>query len=299
MKPLDDTAPDPVSSDSDELLTSRKKNLINRVVSAVIALPFLFICIWQGGVWLVVLLAALAILGTLEFLILFGIRSFWLRTIWSGFAGLIVLDFGLRILALALSISDAIPVLTLCFYYVGFGIVLLSFWFLIDRNRKAPFIMAGSLFIGLTLSHAILLRNLDNGALWLSLAVVAVFTVDSSAYFVGRSIGKRRMVPKISPNKTWEGAIGGMIGGVISVLAFTSLSSLSLSINLGGAIVLGLVIGLAAQTGDLIESKFKRMRNVRESGTLIPGHGGILDRLDSALLPLVIVYYAVEWLIIS
>ena len=177
--------------------------------------------------------------------------------------------------------------------------MFLSFWFLIDRTRKALFIMVGSLYIGLALSHAILLRNLDNGALWLLLVVVAVFAVDTSAYFVGSSIGKRQMAPKISPNKTWEGAIGGMIGGVISVLTFTSVSSLSLSINVGGAIVLGLVIGLAAQTGDLIESKIKRMQNVKESSRLIPGHGGILDRLDSALLPLILVYYVVGWLMVS
>ena len=298
MKPLDDTAAAPVSSDSDEYLTTSKKNLTKRFVSAVIALPLLVICISQGGTWLVVLLAALAILGTLELLTLFAIKPVWLRAIWSGFAIAIVLDFGLRIIPWP-SISDSTPILTLCVYYFGFGIVLFSFWFLIDRTRKALFIMVGSLYIGLALSHAILLRNLDNGALWLLLVVVAVFAVDTSAYFVGSSIGKRQMAPKISPNKTWEGAIGGMIGGVISVLAFTSMSSLSLSINLGGAIVLGLVIGLAAQTGDLMESKIKRMQNVKESGRLIPGHGGILDRLDSALLPLILVYYVVGWLMVS
>ncbi len=298
MKPLDDTAAAPVSSDSDEYLTTIKKNLTKRFVSALIALPLLVICISQGGTWLVVLLAALAILGTFELLTLFAIKPVWLRAIWSGFAIAIVLDFGLRIIPWP-SISDSTPILTLCAYYFGVGIVFLSFWFLIDRTRKALFIMVGSLYIGLALSHAILLRNLDNGALWLLLVVVAVFAVDTSAYFVGSSIGKRQMAPKISPNKTWEGASGGMIGGVISVLAFTSMSSLSLSINLGGAIVLGLVIGLAAQTGDLIESKIKRMQNVKESGRLIPGHGGILDRLDSALLPLILVYYVVGWLMVS
>ena len=309
MKSLDDSAASPVSSDSDELLRTGKNNLTSRIVSAVISLPFLFICIWQGGVWLGALLVALAILGTLELLGLFGIRSFWLRALWCGFAAAIVLDIGPRVLSWVLSTSDVTPLWTLHLYYVGLGIVLLSFWFLIGalksrsqsfqvtiRNRNAPFIMVGSLYIGLTLSYAILLRNLDNGALWLSLAVAVVFAVDSSAYFVGRRIGKRYMAPKISPNKTWEGAIGGMVGGVIAILAFTSLSSLSSSMNVGDVIVLGLIIGLAAQVGDLIESKIKRMQNVKESGGLIPGHGGVLDRLDSVLLPLVFVYYAVGWL---
>jgi phosphatidate cytidylyltransferase len=311
MKSLDELATDPVSSDSDETSTTRKNNLTNRVVSAVIAFPFLFICIWQGGIWLIVLLVALAILGTLELLALFGIRSVWLRALWSGFAAVIVLDLGSWILTWVLSTSETVPIWTLFFCYFGLGIVLLSFWFLIDAlksrprsfqayitNKNALFIMVGSLYIGLTLSHAILLRNLDNGELWLSLAVIAVFAVDSSAYFVGSCIGKRQMAPKISPNKTWEGAIAGMAGGVITVLAFTSLSSLSLSINVGNVTSLGLVIGLAAQVGDLIESKIKRMQNVKESGGLIPGHGGVLDRLDSVLLPLVFVYHGVGWLTI-
>ena len=127
------------------------------------------------------------------------------------------------------------------------------------------------------------------GRSWLLFALLTTFAVDTGAYLVGRIVGRRPMVPSISPNKTWEGSIGGFASAVGAALA------LGLVFDLGVPVwqqaVIGAVIGVVAQWGDLIESKLKRIADVKDAGSIIPGHGGILDRLDSILLTIPAVYY--------
>ncbi len=119
------------------------------------------------------------------------------------------------------------------------------------------------------------------------------FATDTAAFFVGRSIGKRKLAPKISPSKTWEGAVGGMLGAVAAALAAKYAMGLDVSAAVAGA--LGVLMGVWGQIGDLSESKLKRLTGVKDSGWIIPGHGGVLDRLDSIVFNLVLVYYFVIW----
>lgn len=149
------------------------------------------------------------------------------------------------------------------------------------------FYPAGFLF------HAPLLRNLPQGMEWVLFLLLVTFATDTSAYFVGRAIGKRPLAPSISPSKTWEGAIGGVLGATGVAVAANFV--LGLNALLIETIILGILLGVIGQFGDLAESRLKRIASVKDSGWLIPGHGGILDRLDSIVFNILVVYYFVIW----
>ena len=134
----------------------------------------------------------------------------------------------------------------------------------------------------------------DAGGWWLLLGILTVYAADTGAYAVGRLIGRHPMAPGISPGKSWEGAAGGMAGAVIAAVVLGILLPLRLQIwQLAG---IGVILGIVAPLGDLLESKIKRRAGVKDSGRLLPGHGGMLDRLDSLLPSLIVVYLLALWL---
>lgn len=155
--------------------------------------------------------------------------------------------------------------------------------------------LIGPLYIGFLLSHAIMLSNvsssLSNTNVWLLYVVLTTFGTDTAAFFSGTLYGKHFMCPKISPKKTWEGAGTGLIFAIGSSLILSRI--FVLPIDLWLQFVYGMLIGFVAITGDMIESYFKRYANVKNSGTIVPGHGGILDRLDSLLFTIPIMYYII------
>ena len=120
------------------------------------------------------------------------------------------------------------------------------------------------------------------------LALFATFGSDTAAFFVGRALGRHRLAPRISPAKTWEGAVAGLVGGIIVSLIIVAI--FDLSIGYGHAIILGILVSIFGQLGDLVESLLKRHTGVKESGNLMPGHGGLLDRMDSVVFAGVVVY---------
>lgn len=132
---------------------------------------------------------------------------------------------------------------------------------------------------GIIFSTVVLTRDLDQGRDWMLLLVLTTFTVDTGAYATGSFIGRRPLAPAISPRKTLEGALGGLAGGLLAVGVLAPL--LGLGLNAGAIVALGLGLGVAAQAGDLFESWMKRRAGVKDSSGLLPGHGGLLDRLDS------------------
>ena len=154
-------------------------------------------------------------------------------------------------------------------------------------------VLAGVACVALPFAALIALR-LDDAGLqwrWTALAFLVTFATDTSAYAVGRAVGRRKLAPSISPGKTWEGAVGGLVGAAAAAAALVVLLD-GIESNLLPAVALGLGIGVAAQAGDLLESKVKRLADAKDSGRLIPGHGGLLDRLDSLLPVFPLVYYA-------
>jgi phosphatidate cytidylyltransferase len=151
----------------------------------------------------------------------------------------------------------------------------------------AAFYTGGLLFYGPRL------RGLDQGRDWLFVLMAVTFAADTAAFFVGRRWGRRRLAPVLSPSKTWEGAAAGVLGGAAAGAACAY--GFDLGIGPAAGLALGGLMGVVGQLGDLGESALKRRAGVKDSGRLIPGHGGVLDRLDSIVFNLVLVYYFVIW----
>ena len=160
--------------------------------------------------------------------------------------------------------------------------------------------MAGILYMGWMLSHYVTLRELDHGRELVLLVLFSTFACDTLAFFVGRTWGRHLMAPVISPKKTWEGAAAGFAAAIAAALALRSLLNLGdweLPLSYVQTVVLGCLIGVFAQLGDLLESLIKRRAGAKDSGRLMPGHGGILDRIDSLVFTGAIVYYYVIWVV--
>ena len=163
---------------------------------------------------------------------------------------------------------------------------------LFDRTERPTLnwsvAVATALYLGILLSHFILLRERTNGFWWVFLAGGLTWLYDASAYFAGSAFGKHKLWPRISPKKSWEGLIGGtiaaLIGGAIA-------GPWLVGITWWQGLALGAVVAAADPFGDLVVSLFKRQAHIKDTGSLIPGHGGLLDRLDSLLFTLPLAYY--------
>ncbi|HYP41589.1 MAG TPA: CDP-archaeol synthase [Chloroflexia bacterium] len=149
--------------------------------------------------------------------------------------------------------------------------------------------LAGAIYTGGLLGYAPLLADLPsgNGTSWLLMVLLGTVACDTGAYFVGSLIGRYKLIPHISPGKTWEGLAGGALGAIIAAIALSGL----LRLDITQAVFLGLLVCAAAVAGDLCESLLKRAAGVKDSSRLIPGHGGVLDRLDSILFVVLAVYW--------
>jgi phosphatidate cytidylyltransferase len=175
-------------------------------------------------------------------------------------------------------------------------IVVSSLAWQLTRMTKSeqPFVgwaltLAGGLYVGWLSAYFVKLRGLPGGMGWMLLALAATWSCDSFAYLIGRRWGRRSFFASVSPHKTWEGALAGWAGAMLVVLV----GGLAMGLSVPEALALGGIASLAAICGDLVESMIKRQVGVKDSGGLVPGHGGILDRVDSLLFVVVLVYYFV------
>ncbi len=177
-------------------------------------------------------------------------------------------------------------------------VVLSLIRLLLHRQKERAFTgwawtVAGIIYVGWLLSYLVALRGLDDGRNWVFFVLCTTFSSDTAAFFVGRAVGRHHLAPQISPGKTWEGAVGGIFGAIIVSLLFTLPTPLSLPLGYGQAILLALMVSIFGQLGDLVESLLKRNMGVKDSGRLVPGHGGALDRIDSVVFTGIVVYYYV------
>lgn len=152
-------------------------------------------------------------------------------------------------------------------------------------------------YVGILGSYFVLLRGLDEDGTWVFWAVLATWGADTCAYAVGKQFGRHKMAPSISPGKTWEGTAGGLAGGFAIVVAL-GLALPDLPVSTVEAIILGLLLPGVAVIADLGESCLKRGAGVKDTSVLIPGHGGFLDRLDSLLFTVPLVYYFAVWVVL-
>ncbi|MDP2731434.1 MAG: phosphatidate cytidylyltransferase [Dehalococcoidales bacterium] len=181
------------------------------------------------------------------------------------------------------------------------AVILPLIWCLLRKPKENAFAawvwtLAGIIYIGWLLGHLVAIRDLEDGRNWALFALFITFASDSAAFFVGRALGRHKLAFYISPRKTWEGAIGGIVGAIIVSLFFLLPTPLILPFSWWQAVILGLLVSIFGQLGDLTESLFKRNMGVKDSGRLLPGHGGFLDRMDSILFAGVVVYYCAIWI---
>lgn len=169
-----------------------------------------------------------------------------------------------------------------CLFLVRFGTV--------DKVAgELSLLCFGFLYLSIPMAHLILLRSLQHGTRWVLLVLFMVMLNDTCAYFTGTFLGRHKLYPQVSPNKSIEGAVGGLAGSVLAAgVGYVTFMPWAGVLPL---LLLGLVAGVVAELGDLFESLLKRSFGVKDSGRLIPGHGGILDRLDSLIFAFPLTYY--------
>ncbi len=191
--------------------------------------------------------------------------------------------------------SPELVISFLCGLFVFFSAVyLFRFRDLTTVIAQLGITLLGFFYLPLLLSVLAKLRALESGVEWVFFVLALVMIGDSAAYFVGSAIGKVKLYPAISPNKTVEGALGGLVGSLLAALMFSNLFLPEL--GYGPVILVALIVGVFSQVGDLFESMLKRSCGVKDSGTMIPGHGGLLDRLDSLLFAFPAAYCLINML---
>jgi phosphatidate cytidylyltransferase len=253
------------------------------VLTAVIALPLLILLLLKGSFFLFA--------GFLLLLTLLGLFEFYRMALPERRGVGLSASFAGALLLLAFLYPDStvlLPALTIA--VISFGLVFLfTFRNIKTAAGEVALLFMGFLYVPLLLGHLLLLRGLPNGIQWIFLLMVIVMAGDSGAYYVGCNFGRRKLYPVVSPNKSVEGAVGGLAGSVIG--AFIAQATFFPALTVFDSLATALLLGIFGQLGDLFESFLKRSFGVKDSGTIFPGHGGVLDRLDSILFAAPAAFY--------
>jgi phosphatidate cytidylyltransferase len=268
---------------------------MKRILTALILAPLVLALVFLGPKWLItIFVAAVAMLAAWEFLALTehrGARPPRIATV--------------VVLAALFAGNYQWPDETVTLFGLLCIILLIYCTFRSPMDRMladATSSIFALFYLGLTLVPLPMLREATNGPSLLAFLFLVVWAGDTAAMYTGRAIGKHKLAPALSPNKTWEGSIGSVLGSVAVAGILLGLSSYlaswnSVKLNYSDEIwwywlVLAVAVNVAAQVGDLAESALKRSAGVKDSGTLLPGHGGVLDRIDALLLAAPVLWYA-------
>jgi len=294
--------------------------LLKRIATAVVLIPIVLVLVLRAPVpVLAVVAAAVALITVQEFLKLtesYGVQPLRLPT---------YIFVGIFFLLLAASAIGETPQISGLKFVLGLGFAcaIAPFLFLTISMRRVQMSSAypaaaasafAFVYIAVPMAMLVQLRQQFAGAFWLLYLLLVVWAGDIFAYFVGRSLGRHLMAPRISPKKTWEGAAASLVASLaVGILLFDHalpISSFLLRWGLierrGGLfelekpemwpiILLTVVLNVAAQLGDLVESLIKRGAGVKDSGTILPGHGGMLDRIDALLFAAPVLWYYAAW----
>jgi phosphatidate cytidylyltransferase len=298
--------------------------MLKRIATALVLIPIVMFLVLRAPVPVVaVVAAAVALVTVQEFLKLtesYGVHPLRLPT---------YIFVGFFFLLLATSAAVETPQLSAVRFVlgVGFACAISPFIFLTITMRRSP--MAGGYpaaaasafafaYIALPMGMLVQLRQQWAGAFWILYLLLVVWAGDIFAYFVGRGLGRHLMAPRISPKKTWEGAAASLAASlVVGILLFNhalQISSFLLRVGLiqrrdglfglekpemWPIILLTIALNIAAQLGDLVESLIKRGAGVKDSGTILPGHGGMLDRIDALLFAAPVLWYYAAWRVLQ
>jgi len=257
--------------------------LVLRILSALVGIPLVLLAVHFGGPWYALLLLLIVNLGVYEYNSLLRAGGY--------FAPPVISFFGVTMLIVVLYLQEYVFLLPL----VMLTLFILFVLTLLNPEKinitDASLTLWGIIYIGGLCGYLLLLRMQPGGALYTYMLLAGVWINDTLAYFIGSKWGFRELAPQISPKKSVEGSLAGIGGAVLIFLAVSIFFPDLTGINPGLAVLLAMGITVFAQLGDLMESALKRMLQVKDSGGLIPGHGGVLDRFDSLMLAAPFVYY--------
>ncbi len=267
------------------------RSLGQRSLTALVGIPIVLACGWLGGWWSFAACVLLVFMGAYE------LHRMMLH---EGYHPLISISLALSLLFL---VAAMLPQQRSLLLEIGLSLTLLVTFPLLFFRKQLDGAMvdwsltlAIAIYLGWPLSLLLVLRGFhmgfSAGLWWLLTLLLGVWGFDTGAFFAGHFFGRHKLAPNISPGKTWEGVVGGLVFSVSAALLFT-VRPLGVSWYL--AILLGLLVGIAATLGDLAESLIKRQTHVKDSGQFIPGHGGILDRIDSLLFAVIVVYFFAQF----
>ncbi len=254
-----------------------------RVLSALVGIPVVLTAVHFGGIWYALLLLVIVNIGIFEFCRIFRIKSYNLPVLF-GYTGVTFFIFIAYFQQLALVYP---------FFIVLFSFLYMRSLLYMDKFSisEAAIILWGIIYLGGFGGYMLLLRMLPDGAFYTYLLLFSVWLHDTIAYFIGTKWGVHKFAPLISPNKSVEGSLAGLLGLTAIMFSTSILFPAFLPLKPLQALLIGLGVAVFAQLGDLLESALKRQLNVKDSGALIPGHGGILDRFDSLLFTAPFIYY--------
>jgi phosphatidate cytidylyltransferase len=254
----------------------------SRILVSVVGLPVVLVLVWVGGWWLWLLTVVAGLIALHEFYV---VARPLRPLVPAGYAGLILTLLGAQLGGSIWMVGGFLTTLAFAFLLKG-----------ISDTRQSLTVAVATTVLGVAwtafgLAYLLLLRDLpDHGRLAVFTVVLAVFAADTLAYFTGKLVGRHKLAPVLSPGKTWEGLAASTLMAVL--VPFFALYHQDF-LSVGESLALGAVIAVAAPVGDLFESAVKRDLGVKDSGGLLLGHGGVLDRLDALLFASVASFYAI------
>lgn len=264
-------------------------SLKTRVITSVICIPAVILVLLAPKFVMTLVVLAASIVGLYEYFKAVGLHEHKLLCL-MGYGAAVVISFGA-------GLSVTTPLLLIYLY------VVVLFAIMICSHKNITLVHLSKLFFGLIyipyfLSHIIYVRALEFGNFYVWLVFIGAFLSDTCAYFTGSFMGRHKLCPEISPHKTIEGAVGGLVGGGLSFVLFGLIVNLFFGKFLGGMhfallrmFVFGVFASCVSQIGDLAASSIKRQFGIKDFGSILPGHGGILDRCDSIILVAPMIFF--------
>jgi len=296
---------------------------MKRVATAIVLIPIVLVLVLRAPVpLLAAVVAVVAILSLREYVAL--VRHYQI----ASFGPILYVLAALAFAALAVQTGDTYLVATeQMLFGVSAGVVVVALLLLALAMRREPLSAGlpaaatatmGFIYIVVPLAMIVQLRQQGSGAFLILYLLIVVWIGDTAAYYTGRALGRHKMAPRVSPGKTWEGAAGSLVGAMVAgTLVFAYSAQISSGLIGAGLLsrgqaytppqmpplwhfaLLSAIINVAAQAGDLAESLIKRGAGVKDSGALLPGHGGMLDRIDALLFAAPVVWYYAAWRVLS